>query len=160
MQLSKNFSLNELTKSQTAIRLGITNVPSSQEIFNLKNLCENVLQRVRDRFKEPVIINSGYRSVKLCQAIGSSGKSQHAKGQAADIEVVNIDNKIVAEWIKNNLEYELLWGVPHKELLKKLAESKGIIFSFEDFVLYMKHSLQRNINRFKNFSLGISIFKI
>ena len=51
MQLSKNFSLNELTKSQTAIRLGITNIPSSQEIFNLKNLCENVLQRVRDRFK-------------------------------------------------------------------------------------------------------------
>ena len=97
MQLSKNFSLNELTKSQTAIRLGINNVPSSQEIFNLKNLCENILQRVRDRFKEPVIINSGYRSVKLCNAIGSSGKSQHAKGQAADIEVMNLDNKVVAE---------------------------------------------------------------
>ena len=64
MQLSKNFSLNELIKSQTAMRLGINNVPSSQEIFNLKNLCENILQRVRDRFIEPVIINSGYRSVK------------------------------------------------------------------------------------------------
>ena len=108
MQLSKNFSLNELVKSQTAMRLGINNTPSSQEIFNLKNLCENVLQRVRDRFKEPVIINSGYRSVKLCKAIGSSGKSQHAKGQAADIEVMNLDNKVVAEWIKNNLIYDQL----------------------------------------------------
>ena len=118
MQLSKNFSLNELIKSQTSMRLGINNVPSSQEIFNLKNLCENILQRVRDRFKEPVIINSGYRSVKLCKAIGSTGKSQHAKGQAADIEVMNIDNKVVAEWIKNNLNYDQL-------ILEFYKESEG-----------------------------------
>tara|TARA_B100000963_G_C22456000_1_gene593388 strand:+ start:336 stop:800 length:465 start_codon:yes stop_codon:yes gene_type:complete len=118
MQLSKNFSLNELTKSQTATRLGIENKPSSQEILHLKNLCENILQKVRDRFNEPVIINSGYRSIKLCEAIGSSGKSQHAKGQAADIEVANLDNKKVAEWIKNNLEYDQL-------ILEFYKESEG-----------------------------------
>tara|TARA_Y100001972_G_scaffold52230_1_gene63937 strand:- start:568 stop:1032 length:465 start_codon:yes stop_codon:yes gene_type:complete len=118
MQLSKNFSLNELTKSQTATRLGIENKPSSQETLHLKNLCENILQKVRDRFNEPVIINSGYRSIKLCQAIGSSSKSQHAKGQAADIEVVNLDNKKVAEWIKNNLEYDQL-------ILEFYKESEG-----------------------------------
>ena len=118
MQLSKNFTLSELTKSQTATRLGIENKPSSQETLHLKNLCENILQKVRDRFNEPVIINSGYRSIKLCQAIGSSSKSQHAKGQAADIEVANLDNKKVAEWIKNNLEYDQL-------ILEFYKESEG-----------------------------------
>ena len=118
MQLSKNFTLSELTKSQTATRLGIENIPSSQEIFHLKHLCENILQKVRDRFNEPVMINSGYRSIKLCEAIGSSGKSQHAKGQAADIEVANLDNKKVAEWIKNNLQYDQL-------ILEFYKESEG-----------------------------------
>ena len=60
MQLSKNFSLNELVKSQTAIRLGIDNTPSKQQVFYLRNLCENVLQKIRDRFEKPVIVSSGF----------------------------------------------------------------------------------------------------
>ena len=108
MNLSKNFTLCELTKSQTAIRLGIDNTPSSQQIFHLQNLCENVLQKIRDRFEKPVIVSSGFRSIELCHAIGSSAKSQHAKGQAADIEVLNVDNKVLAEWIKNNLIFDQL----------------------------------------------------
>ena len=108
MYLSKNFTLTELIKSQTAVRLGIDNNPSSQQIFHLQNLCENVLQKIRDRFEKPVIVSSGFRSIELCQAIGSSSKSQHAKGQAADIEGLSVDNKVLAEWIKNNLIFDQL----------------------------------------------------
>ena len=108
MYLSKNFTLTELIKSQTAVRLGIDNNPSSQQIFHLQNLCENVLQKIRDRFEKPVIVSSGFRSIELCQAIGSSSKSQHAKGQAADIEVLSVDNKVLADWIKNTLIYDQL----------------------------------------------------
>ena len=108
MYLSKNFTLTELIKSQTAVRLGIDNNPSSQQIFHLQNLCENVLQKIRDRFEKPVIVSSGFRSIELCQAIGSSSKSQHAKGQAADSEVLSVDNKVLADWIKNNLIFDQL----------------------------------------------------
>jgi len=108
MQLSKNFTLSELTKSQTAARCGIDNTPNQQCVFHLKNLCENVLQKVRDRFLLPVVVSSGYRSPQLCEAIGSSSKSQHAKGQAADIEIPGVDNKVLAQWIKNNLVFDQL----------------------------------------------------
>ena len=118
MQLSKNFSLQELTKSQTATRLGIDNTPNKAQIINLKNLCENILQKVRDRFAKPVIINSGFRCVELCEAIGSSSKSQHASGSAADIEVMTLDNKVLAEWIKKNLIFDQL-------ILEFYKESEG-----------------------------------
>ena len=118
MQLSKNFSLQELTKSQTATRLGIDNTPNKAQIINLTNLCENILQKVRDRFAKPVIINSGFRCVELCEAIGSSSKSQHASGSAADIEVMTLDNKVLAEWIKKNLIFDQL-------ILEFYKESEG-----------------------------------
>ena len=88
MKLSNNFSLNELTKSQTAERKGINNTPSTEHQKNLQRLCESILQRVRDHFGQVVSVSSGYRSPELCVAIGSSTKSQHAKGQAADFEIL------------------------------------------------------------------------
>ena len=108
MKLSKSFSLNELTKSQTAERRGIPNNPSPGQIDNLKELCMNVLQPIRSNFDKPVIVSSGYRSAEVCVAIGSSITSQHTEGKAADIEVPGIDNKELAEWIKHNLEYDQL----------------------------------------------------
>ena len=108
MKLSANFQLSELVKSQTAERKGIPNNPSPAHIDNLKSLCLNVLQPIRSQFDEPVIISSGYRSAELCIAIGSKPTSQHSEGKAADIEIVNIDNKELAEWIKNNLEFDQL----------------------------------------------------
>ena len=83
MKLSENFTLQELTKSDTAIRLGIPNEPNSDQIAKLQNLCETLLQPVRDEFG-PVIITSGFRSAELCVKIGSSINSQHAKAEAAD----------------------------------------------------------------------------
>ena len=90
MQLTENFSLAELTKSQMATRLGFDNKPSQQQILSLKKLCENVLQPIRNKFEMPVTISSGFRSARLSEAIGSSSKSQHCKGEAADIEIFGV----------------------------------------------------------------------
>jgi hypothetical protein len=106
MILSKSFTLNELTKSQEATRLGIDNIPNEEEIQNLKILCEKILQPVRDFYGMPLSVSSGYRSAALCEAIGSSAKSQHTKGQAADFEIFGVANKEVAEFIIKNLEYD------------------------------------------------------
>ena len=108
MKLSANFQLSELVKSQTATRKGIPNNPSPAHIDNLKALCVNVLQPIRSHFQSPVLISSGYRSQELCIAIGSKISSQHAEGKAADLEVVGVDNKVLAIWIKENLEYDQL----------------------------------------------------
>ena len=107
MNLSRNFTLSELTKSDTAIRKGINNNPNAEQIEKLKALCENILQPVRDHFGR-VKITSGFRSVDLCMAIGSSANSQHAKAEAADFECVGVDNAELADWIKNNLPYDQL----------------------------------------------------
>ena len=101
MNLSRNFSLLELTKSDTAIRLDIDNNPNADQIEKLKALCENILQPVRDHFGR-VKVTSGYRSPELCAAIGSSVNSQHAKAEAADFEVLGVDNAEVADWINMN----------------------------------------------------------
>ena len=108
MRLSKNFSLAELTKSQTATRKGIDNEPSTEHVENLIHLAETVLQPIRDEFGRPVVISSGYRSPELCEAIGSSSKSQHAKGEAADFEIPGVDNMQLATWINKNTNFDQL----------------------------------------------------
>ena len=108
MKLSENFSLLELTKSQTAERKGIDNTPSTEHQDNLKRLCESILQRVRDHFGRVVSVSSGYRSEELCLAIGSKITSQHAKGQAADFEIFGLSNQELANYIKENLDYDQL----------------------------------------------------
>jgi len=106
MNLSKSFTLNELTKSQEATRLGIDNTPNEEHILNLKLLCENVLQPIRDFYGMPLSVSSGYRSAELCEAIGSSSKSQHTKGQAADFEIFGVANKDLADFVVKNLDYD------------------------------------------------------
>ena len=107
MKLSRNFTLQELIKSDTAIRKGIDNNPNADQIEKLKTLCETILQPVRDHFGR-VKVTSGYRSPELCAAIGSSVNSQHAKAEAADFEVINTDNAELADWINKNLDYDQL----------------------------------------------------
>ena len=108
MNLSDNFSLKELTSSQTAERKGIDNTPSPEHQENLKLLCTHILQPVRDHFERVVSVSSGYRSPELCTAIGSKITSQHAKGQAADFEIYGLSNRELAIWIHENLEYDQL----------------------------------------------------
>ena len=106
MKLSKNFTLAEMTKSQTAARMGLDNNPSEDEQENLRLLCERVLQPIRDHFNHIVTVSSGYRSPQLCVAIGSSIDSQHAKGMAADFEIYGTPNNEVFNWVKENLMYD------------------------------------------------------
>ena len=108
MKLRGHFSLAELTKSQTAIRKGIDNKPTLDHIENLTELCTQVLEPTRRNFGKPMVISSGYRSEELCEAIGSSKNSQHAKGEAADFEMFGVDNKELAKYIKNNLVFDQL----------------------------------------------------
>ena len=108
MSLSANFSLEELTKSQTATRKGIDNTPTPEHQDNLKSLCTHVLQPIRDHFDRVVTVSSGYRSPELCTAIGSKITSQHAKGQAADFEIFGVSNKELADYINQNLDYDQL----------------------------------------------------
>jgi hypothetical protein len=108
MKLSENFTLSEMTKSQTAIRKNIDNTPTDEHIENLKHVAETLLQPIRNHFGKPVTVSSGYRSVDLCEAIGSSSKSQHAKGEAADFEIGGVDNKELGLWIRDNIEYDQL----------------------------------------------------
>ena len=105
MKLSQNFSLKELVASQTADRKGIDNTPTDEHIENLKLLCENVLQPIRDEWGV-VSVSSGYRSQALCQAIGSVSTSQHARGQAADFECYSVDNRELFDWITQNLKFD------------------------------------------------------
>ena len=115
MKLSDNFSLNEFTKSQVALRNNIDNTPSEEVIENLKALCKNVLQPIRDYFLMPVFISSGFRCVELNKKIGSSISSQHVQGQAADIEIFGISNKELSDWIADNCEYDQLILEFHNE---------------------------------------------
>ena len=108
MNLTENFSLIELTKSQTAERKGIDNTPSTEHQDNLKSLCTSILQPIRDHFSRVVSVSSGYRSEALCLAIGSKTTSQHAKGEAADFEIFGLSNKELADWINENLDYDQL----------------------------------------------------
>ena len=108
MKLTENFSLIELTKSQTAERKGIDNTPEPHHQDNLKSLCTSILQPVRDHFSRVVSVSSGYRSPELCTAIGSKTTSQHAKGEAADFEIYGVSNKELADYINENLDYDQL----------------------------------------------------
>ena len=108
MRLSKNFTLTEFTKSQTAERKGIENTPEDHHIEAMEHLCNGVLEMIRHHFKRPMVINSGYRSVALCEAIGSNANSQHAKGQAADIEIPGVDNLKLAKYIQDKMDFDQL----------------------------------------------------
>ena len=114
MKLSNNFSLKELTASQTADRKGINNNPNEDQIEKLKLLCEKVLQPIRDHYGKVVTVSSGYRSVELCEAIGSSKNSQHAKAEAADFEIFGLSNAELCKWIADNLEFDQMILEYHK----------------------------------------------
>ena len=108
MKLTPNFTLEELTNSETAVRLGLDNTPDEKVKANLVRLAK-FLEEVRAILKRPVMVNSAYRSIKVNEAIGSKATSQHCIGCAADIRVPGLTpDNIVKEIIKTNLEYDQL----------------------------------------------------
>lgn len=118
MQLSKHFTLAEMTRSQTAKRLDIANNPGPEEIKCLKDLCTVILDPVRIHFGKPVTVSSGYRSPALNKANGGASTSQHVKGQAADIEIDGVANAAIYSYILEHLDFDQL-------IAEKLKTSDG-----------------------------------
>ena len=112
IRISKNFTLDELCASKTANANGIRNNPGQTDVVNLCALVHNVLQPLRDAMGEPIKIGSGFRTLKLNNAVGGVRNSQHMKGEAADL---CIDGDIQKgkrwfEWIKTHCEFDqLIW---------------------------------------------------
>jgi hypothetical protein len=113
MQLSTNLSLAEVTRSETAKRKGISNMPTPEHIENFKKLAVNIFQPIREHFGKPILISSGYRSAELNKAIGgSSSSSQHCSGEAIDIDMdgTDITNAQIFNYIKENLNFDqMIW---------------------------------------------------
>jgi len=140
MKLTANITLDELTKSQVAERKGINNNPSPTQIENLKNLAINILQPVRSEFDRPLIISSGFRCAQLNIEIGSSINSEHCadnKSAAADFEIPGIDNKVLAQWIRDNL----IWNQLILEFYKEGEPSSGWVHCSYSSDLNKKESL-------------------
>lgn len=108
MQLTKNFSLHEMTKSETAMRRGLDNTPGPVEIENLRLLCEQVLQPLRDAYKRGVKVNSGFRHPDVNAAVGGSRTSDHCRGMAADIEIPGVPNAELAQYIADYFDFTQL----------------------------------------------------
>lgn len=114
MKLSEHLDLSEVIRSESAKRNGISNMPTAEHIENFKVLAEKVFQPIREHFRCPIHISSGYRSKELNSIIGGSLTSQHCKGEAIDIDMDGTPNGVtnadVYNFIKDNLEYDqLIW---------------------------------------------------
>lgn len=112
MQLSENLSLTEMISSDSAKRKGIDNHPNPQQTENLQLLATKVFQPIRDHFKVPIHISSGFRSIALNKSIGGASSSQHCTGEAMDIDMdgSSIKNKQIFDWIRSNLKFDqLIW---------------------------------------------------
>lgn len=109
MQLSNNFTLEEMIYSSTAVAKGINNKPSNPEVIipNLKALCVYVLQPTREHFG-PLTVSSGYSCLTLATILGRKPNSQHVKGEAADIVSNKVSNLEIADWISRNIDFDQL----------------------------------------------------
>lgn len=114
MKLSQYVSLSEVTKSDTATKRGIDNSPTPEHLENLKVICTEVFDKVREHFGVPLFISSGYRSAALNKAIGGSATSDHNNGRALDLDQDfrgnGVTNKQVFDYIRQNLDFDqLIW---------------------------------------------------
>ena len=115
-KLSPHFRLREFERSQIANRFDIDNTVKEKQIYNnLTLLCENVLEPIRRHYGVPFSPTSGYRCLELNRRLGSSDKSQHVKGQAADIELSIVVNYELGIWIRDNLDYDTVLLEFYKE---------------------------------------------
>ncbi len=142
MKLSKNFTLAEITHSNTAKRLGIKNEPSKKHLQNIQTLITSVLQPMRNALG-PIRISSGYRNPELNRTIGGSRKSQHCKGEALDVQFWQdgkMNNKEIYDWVISNKiefdqminEFDFSWihisfkeGKNRKQILKAYKDEEG-----------------------------------
>tara|TARA_R110002020_G_scaffold81777_3_gene202838 strand:- start:1908 stop:2375 length:468 start_codon:yes stop_codon:yes gene_type:complete len=139
MRLSKNFVLSEITRSNTAKRLGIKNEPTKAHLKNMQRIITNLAQPMRDALG-PIRITSGYRNPELNRAIGGSSKSQHCKAEALDLQFWKngeMCNKEIYDWIIDNAvefdqminEFDFAWI--HISL-KKSKNRREILEAYKD----------------------------
>lgn len=112
--LSEHLNIAEVTRSESAKRLGLSNMPTEEHLDNLKKLADNIFEPIRNHFRCPILISSGYRSQGLNNAIGGAKGSDHLKGMAIDIDMDNtpngVTNKMIFDYVKNNLNFrQLIW---------------------------------------------------
>ena len=111
-RISKHISYKEATRSATALRLGIENVPNEYELQNMEMVAKKVFEPLREAIDAPIQINSFYRCEELNKAIGGSSKSQHCQGRAIDIDDIygHVSNAFMYYYIKDNLDFDqLIW---------------------------------------------------
>ncbi len=106
--VSRSFFLEQFTYSPTASRFDMVNEPNAEAKANLRNIIKKIAQPIVDHFKKPLKINSGYRSPQVNVAVGGAPKSQHVTGEAIDIEIEGVSNKVLADWIDKNIVYDQL----------------------------------------------------
>lgn len=105
MYKPKYFTLKEMISSNTAKEKNIDNAPTWSVVLNLLELVQNVLDPIREAYKKPITVNSGYRCLSLNRQVGSKDNSQHVLGQAADITVGSKEaNKQLFEFIQSNID--------------------------------------------------------
>jgi zinc D-Ala-D-Ala carboxypeptidase len=113
MKISKDLTLAEVSKSNTAIKLGIDNEPKGEHLNNMIHTANAIFQPMRDHFGKPIFVSSGYRSLELNKAIGGASTSQHCKGEALDLDNDAVEyptNKDIFDYIKNHLDFDqLIW---------------------------------------------------
>jgi hypothetical protein len=114
MKLSEHLSLSEVIRSESAKRHGISNMPNELHIANLKLLAEKIFEPIRNHFRCPIHISSAYRSIDLNRVVKGSLTSQHCSGEAIDVDMDGsshgVTNKMVFDYIKDNLEFDqLIW---------------------------------------------------
>lgn len=113
-KISEHLELAELIRSESAKRLGVSNMPTEEHLANLKILAEKVFEPIRNNFRCPIYISSGYRSQALNNAIGGAKGSHHMKGMAIDIDMDGTDNEVtnsqIFDYIKKNITFtQLIW---------------------------------------------------
>ena len=111
-KISKHITYKESTRSVTALRLGIENVPNDYELQNMELIAEKVFEPLRQAVNGPIKINSFFRCEELNKAIGGSSRSQHCQGRAIDIDDVYgyVSNSYMYYYIKDNLDFDqLIW---------------------------------------------------
>jgi hypothetical protein len=153
MKLSPNFSLNELTQSETALRKGLNNEATPEIISALQLLAVSVLQPIRDHYGKGVKVNSGYRSPEVNASVGGSKTSDHCKGQAADIEIPGVANKDLAIYIRDNLTYTQLILEGYKE---GVPDSGWVHVSYDSSNLKKQVMTAKFINGKAIYSNGIA----
>ena len=113
MKLSEHLSLKEVTKSHTALRLGIENLPDRRQLVNLIIIAKEIFEPLREWMDCPIGISSGFRGKALNKAVNGSTTSHHCKGMALDIDADMfgvVTNLEIFEWIRDNVEFtQLIW---------------------------------------------------